>query len=496
MFLRPALHRRACQAALLGALGLAASSAPAAAATYDQVDRPTGAASDSPFLPSQSQPVLTSDSGRTSYFTQASFLSYDLEKPFPDTQVRDVVNNRTAALGLGGTQKVVGFDAAEKTHLIERYEPTLSSHSYLLKPVAGGPASPIPGSELASDAALSGNGKFVVLTGETIGTRVLTIATGAVRQVGTQVLELNRYSVSDDASVIAGTYENSSASDYSRGGYYRGSTFTTVQTPAIVSPNAATVAWVKVSPSYDTYDVVARRLSTGADVVSRAKDHSSAQLQWISPDGGKVVYAGTEANANYSKSALAVDTRTGAQTPFGGSYGSYLGGDEIAGTNPPFAVISRSGRYATVTYQGSHAALVDLTDRTLPGGGDPLSASSYFRPWISRDCPQSYDLPGDPDNSGIYFQLLQPASFAPRPLVATVSVAFDGKVVKTATLTKVYVDGEAPTPKSGFGLGLPQTVKAVTFRTSVVDARGRVVTGNQTQQVRACTPVVTPTEDQ
>lgn len=467
-----ALHGARCALAATAALALSVSCA--SAASYDQVDRGNGSVGASPFFPGQSHPVLTSDSGRRSWFsTTVAFAAPDFSALFPPVSVRDVVTDRTTSLALDGDSRIVGMDAAERTLLLQRiaYEGETLTSAFFTRPVGGGPERIVSDGKPAASAAISGDGRSIVLSSPDEGTRILTLATGASRTVGPQFVPLGRFSVSDDASVIGGP-----------GGYYVGGAFTEVPHSLVVSPNGSTVAWIEAAPASDARTIHARAITTGAELEKALPGYPT--IQWISPDGGRVVYADPQASVYSETRAGSFDTRTAETKPFSDAYGPFIGGNVLEDpSDRPAAVISRNGRFATINYAGGRSALVDLDGRTLPGGGDPLSASSYVQPSVSRFCVE----PGEADDfSYVLLALTRPAPWAPKPLAATVAVQFDGRVAKSALLTKPYDDANPTDPRGSVWLKLPTTVKSVSYRVTVLDARGRVVTGTGAQSPKDC----------
>lgn len=485
MFARSTLLHHGTRAALLAALGFAIAANAAQAATYEQVSRASGPAGAAPFAPDGALPRLTGDDGRHAYFTTFSPKDYSPVTPFGKVVGRDALTNVTTPFrgGPDGRTIIRGWDAAEKQILALRFDLS-TGYQHVLAPASGGPERVVfSDADFENpDVQITGDGKSLVFSSGQNGTRIQNLATGAVRQIDARSLSIGRASLSDDGSVIAGiSYD----AGQPVGGYFRAGTFTPLPGSAVVSANGRAVAYL--APGEPAVLHV-RSLPSGAETTSPVPAVAGAEpgIQWISPDGKRVVVAPRYSPA--PNGAQAFDVGPGRWNTFGGVYSGSIGGDEFTSGGGASSSISRSGRYATVRYQGQ-VALVDLTGRQLAGGGDPLSASSYFRPTTTRECNWNQD-PAWVDTSATVATFERPAPWVPKPLAATVTVSFDGKVAKSRALTKSVTPlgyGEPPLPAASLSVPVPQSATTVAVKTTVVDHAGRVVTGTKTETLEPCT---------
>ncbi len=479
--------RCATRAAVLAACGLGVCAVPAQAATYEQISRATGANGASPFVPEGAHPLLTADDGRRALFNTFNLREYSPITPLPKIVGRDALTNVTMPFrgGEDGRTKVLDWDRSEQQVLAWRFSLSVFAYEYVLAPTSGGPVRVVySDTEFENpDIQLTGDGTGLVFSSAVGGTRIKDLASDAIRPVGPEDLSLGRASVSDDGSVIAGTdYDTGQA----EGGYFSGGVYTPLPASALVSANGKAVVYlVPGEPSV----LHVRALPSGVETTSPVPAASGPEpaIQWISADGNRVVVAPKYTPAQYAAQAFEVGTKRWAT--FGGAFSGSIAGDELSGGSIPSSVLSRNGRYATLRY-GNQVALVDLTGRSLAGGGDPLSASSYFRPSVRRECNWGQE-PNWVDPSAAVATFERPAPWIPKPILAQVTIHFDGKAAGSRTLTKAVTpaSGDEPastSPQSTFSLPVPPSAETASVRTTIVDHAGRVITGVKTETLEPC----------
>lgn len=458
--------------AAAAATGIAAS--PAAADSYEQISRGTGAQGWAPFSYSI-QPKAASDTGR---YAVAS--SGPINGTLPPTLVRDIKSNTTTQLA-APNETVLGFDAAERLALVVRR--TEDQLTYLVRPVTGG-ADQVVTTKTTSinyvepTATISGNGKVVAIAGD--GVSLYTLATGAVKTYAIEAPRLNARSLSDDGSVIAG------GRSYSNGFTVIKGVAADLDYPAVVSPNGAVVVTLDdvAGAGYNADQIVAQRVSDGATKTIDMPAGEAGNLAWVSPDGSRAAIAPGVA----STKAYQVNFATAKWSTFGGAFTADLQADFFGFNTDPTAVISRNGRYAVVEYGGvfsGQAALVDLNGGDLPGDQEPLSASSYVMvtpPIATGDCATT--------ESKMVSNFFRPKTWAPKPRRAELIVTIDGK----ETLRKVFTRAFDTRDPNAFPIDTQEipfagNAKSITIRANVIDEQGRLVSTTETTKPFCLGPI-------
>lgn len=460
----PSSRRPRAAAALIAAAACSAALAgPALAGSYEQVTRASGAQGWAPFTYTY-RPVAVSDSGRfATYHAGPSALGSIA------SWTRDIVTNTRRKITTGDAL-VLQLTADDQTALIFK---NVGGHiAYALRPVGGGPDKLVyvttdDDNAIDSTAAVSGDGKTVAIA--TAVLRVITVATGATKTYPISNPRVNERTLSDDGTVLAGGRLFGGGFRIVRG------KLTELDFPAGVSPNGKVIVsqGSTQGPGGNVDQLVAYRVSNGAQKAFTYDPGVSGFLSWISPDGSRAAVS----NSGSSQISFA----TGKWSAFGGALAAQVDGD-LTGFNPEHSgAISRSGRYALIGYGNglnNQGAIVDLTGGDLPGAQEPLSASSYLTvrtPIATGPCDQEY---------GMTVLFLRPAPWAPwapLPRRASLVVTIDGEETFRQSFDRAF---DRSDPASGF----PELVRVpfhgddekIVLSATVVDDRGRTLTTEET----------------
>lgn len=371
---------------------------------------------------------------------------------------RNVVSNRTSRFASG---RLFAMDRAETTALTYVLDPP--NTRFYVQRLTGGPATEVATLSGGGSAALSGDGKTVVIADYDGGTSRYDIETGTTTPVTSSFLGIDRFSVSDDAKVVAGfALDRNGIKPI--GAIRTGGARIEVSGRAYVSPNGKTVFYLEEAAG----QLVTRDVATGTETRTAipATLGRLPNIMWISPDGTQVALSPSTDSASTdgappTAAAQAFHTDTGRWYRFGGAYAKYLydGGSGLGGRFQ----ISRNGRFATLEFN-EQVALVTF-GATLTGGGDPLSPAAYFGGSGPLRCSGAGFF-------GAY--LAQPAPWIRKPRTASVRVLADGALVQEGTTTTSSVPGTAEAVDGpAFGAEFAPTVENVSVQWTVVDGLGR-----------------------
>lgn len=441
-------------------------------------------------------PVFASDLGTTAAYSQDPWTWALTTRPQLTTGVRNTLTNRTTDLGLGAG-RLLQVDTAEQIGLFRQDLQTdnaVTSTFRVGRLDGRGPfrTLDIEGQNLNTKVVLSGNGKFVVTVTQEGALRRLNLATGVWTTIE-QYAEIGpRYSVSDDGQSIVGLQFDLEAQQINavvwgpngvkvlvpkypfQGGGYEpqlspdGSTAFTIDPPVYSEDESVP----PTEPGIVTHDVAT---GTSRRTVSAfVENFRDAKPIWISPTGDRVAYAlGTQSSLfGPRKPALALNTKTGEWSPFGGVFAtSMTSGGGYPETTP--TAVSRNGRFAAIAYN-RQVALVNLAGRPLLGnllGFDPLAPASYTVSYGLDWCGFS------PLSNGLTASFAQPASWIKPPRRAHVVVGDGRTVLQWADWTKPALapldDTPTTDPDSIFVTFPPEAPHTRTLAVDVVDGYGR-----------------------
>lgn len=489
---RPVPGRRRRSATLTFAttllVGAAATTAPdAAAGSYEQVTRASGAQGSSPFDSWVAQGGA-SDTGRFALYSSGPVFP-----PLQTLQVRDIVANTTRSYATN-VARIFGADRLEtKVLILRRVTPTADSDQQLVlvSTLTGGSKVLATFDDMSTvDAAISGDGNTIAIsefsyaTGDAVAsTKLVNLRTKAETPVptGLKAIRFSERSLSDDGKVLAGIV------DLDRGFYFARGQFVETPENTVVSPNGAIIAYSHATgPGEPPSEVQTKRLASGQ---VRAYPYPAGAgrgaVAWIAPDGSRIAISGDrEANTP----ARSVNLATGAWSTFGGPYALSLQWPITDSMTTPASTISRNGKYALIDYaQGNgsgQTAIVDLAGGDLPGGQEQLSASSYVRvsPLLAF-CglqAQVYMTYGKAD-----------APWLPAPRKARLEAFVDGVKVADQTYDSLQ---PAPDEESVFlPVPIAAGAKQLTYRATVVDGFGKTLKDTTTSDVN-CIGGITPPE--
>lgn len=461
-------------AALLAVAALSGVAAvPVAAAPYEQVNRATGAFGGSPLFGVTPRPTALGDVGRYAGWEE---VRTDSPGGLTDTAgfVRDIQSNTTFTYG-GGVRRVYSLDRAERRVLLLRTR--AGQQQVVALPVADGAplvVAQFPTTARMPEAALSGDGRKVVLSHESFGTRVYDLTGGVVRLQRTVssrwLAAIGPRAVSDDASVITGFDPNTAESVL----FARGTTrVIDAVLPAVVDPRGTSAAWT--SPR----GVTVRTLATGVERSWALPDGVFAEsgygALWLA-DGGAKVAVGAPGYLDPLpwRSARMLTTTTGAWAPFGDRFGASLPADLTP------APISASGRFALTP--GRQIILTDLTNRHIVGANEGLAAAAYLQggSFVSTCAePATFSL-----------GLLQPVPFVAAPVKAVVTAKVGATTIASGTITNAlpYGSFQLPDDRTGWIVSGDYDARGadVTLTVTVTDGSGRVLTETWTEPDPFC----------
>ncbi len=470
-------HRRCGRAigALFASAVLgAAVAAPAVAAPYEQINRASGAFGGSPLFGVTARPTALGDVGRYAGWE-------DVQQNSPggllDTAgyVRDIQSNTTYTYG-GGVRRVFSIDRAERRVLLLR---TRSGKQQIVaQPIAGGApllVAEFPEAARMPAAALSGDGRKVVVSQETVGTRVFDLTGGVVRLqrvVSPRFLDqLGPRAVSDDASVITGFDPNVAEQVL----FARGTTrVIDAVRPAVVDPRGTSVAWT--SPRGVTVRTLAAGTERSWPLPGGVSAESGYGALWVA-DGGVQVVVGAPSYLDPApwRSAQVLTTAPGTWAPFAGRFGSSLPAD----LSP--APISASGRLALTTGRRA-VVLTNLTNGHLVGANEGLAPAAYV------EGGSSVSVCSEP--ATLFFALQQPLPFVPAPAKAVLTATVGATTVASGTITNALPYGSFQLPEDPTGWVVTGEYDArgpeIKLTATVTDGAGRVLTESWTEPDPFC----------
>lgn len=475
--------RRLALAVLAVAAATSALPSWAAAAPYEQINRTSGANGTSPLWGYASRGTAVGDLGR-----YAGWEDTPSGVATPTTQgyVRDIVLNTTYTYG-GGVQRVYGFDRAETRALLLRTRS--GKRQVVVVPIAGG--APLIVAEFSDpaqrtpEAALSGDGRKVVVSAEGYGTKVFALTGGTVRlsRVLSATTWIDRFgsrAISDDGGVVLGYDAN--VGRWWIWGRSGGQRELWGAQGAAVDPIGTTAAWVNQSE----HRLIIRNLLTGADRSYPVNPTSEGpSVLWIAPGGTSLVLAqeyydtsgvGPAGAQRWSPGA----GQTSTSTPFGSRFSSVIRG----GYDP--TLISADGRFLlTGGSGGKPIALMSSSASHIVGANEGFSASAYL---LAGSFVETCGVPAK-------FQvgLVQPQPFVPKPVKAVLTARVDGRVIASGTISKAIAYGQVgyPLPEGEPGWLVEGDYDAATggdvsLTATVTDGSGRTTTESWVEPDQYC----------
>ena len=461
---RRSAARAAVPAVAISAIALSGA-APAVAGSYEQVSRATGAQGAAAFT-HYAQPLGVTDGGR-----YALFLDRWRNAPNTPLLLRDIVANTTTKLAqLPAYTQVFNLDKAQATMLLRE------DNAITLRSTAGAKLRTIATVDPDAypvNAALSGNGKVVVVNEGDKGIVWYDAATGAVtRKLERSDLKLSGQPISDDGSVIAGEQGTGGFGFYLKG---NGEPIDT-QWGSIVSGDGSTVVSIGVWNGNDI-DVIDTADGSKRTFPAARNDDWPKPIA-LASDGSTLV---TGSNGGPDRPANQLNLATGAWTVFGGAFTGNIRGD-LLGPTGRLTAFSPNGKSALLGYGGSffpaQLAVVNLAGGDLPGDQEPVSASSYV--YVEQPTAYNCATGGTDQINGI---VERPAAWLPKPLITQVRVAIDGKTALNKITTKPWDRSTTPYPAETDWLKVPfngATAKKITFSATTLDARGQIATSSET----------------
>ncbi len=465
------------RAPLLAAAALALAAPSAGAATYEQISRgdgPLGASSPV----GQSVEGVASDTG--------IFGIYSTLTPsngfFPETKsyLRNTLTNRTTPVNATG--QVFDVDRAERTLLT--YDFNFGGSAIAIAKPSGGAPQPVvtlPASGF-SNATLSGDGRTVAYSNYGLGVRLFDVATGQVTTPTPGYVGVDRYSLSDDATVLAGwLYDETAGTE--GGVIVKNGVRTEVSSRAHVSPNGNKAFYLADAPSGGK-ELVTRTLATGAETRKAIPAAiGTPYILWISPSGDRVA-VGPDTGYAYGPAPEAQVLSGNTWSVFGGAYSRQFA-DGTAAVSSKFS-ISRNGRYAVLPFN-EQVAIVALEGQLL-AANQPLSPAAYYG---GQATPQCY---GPFGAFGAY--LARPAAWAPAPRRAYLTLRSGSTVLLDRvqnTQAPIIPSGNNDEPRDeAYSVQVPTDDVPLTVEWTVVDHTGRTL--KETYTVPGC-PVFVPEEE-
>ncbi|MDO9353229.1 MAG: hypothetical protein Q7T55_06015, partial [Solirubrobacteraceae bacterium] len=372
------------EAAVVATESAAASAGIAPPTTSEQIDRADGQRGATTLKSLiTAEPVFASDDGRVGAYSGGP-STINLTFAPVSTVVRDAVASRSTDLGTVAG-KLLQVDRSETIGLFRQRIVDLEANtvvtSYSVARLDGrGPVRDLGIDYQYATVVLSGNGKYVIASTND-GLRRLNLATGVWTMIAT-FGAIEPRSVSDDGLTIAAVDFNPDTQEIAsvvfRGAkptrtvLVAGYPYAGNGTGPQLSPDGSTVVSFKPQLLEDQPPKVSvQNLATGK-VVETGIPYANAydaRPVWISPSGDRVAFAlGTQYQGfgDPLQPAKVLNVRTGKWSTFGGAFATSIKGSPTTLTMP--SAISRNGQYAVVEYN-SHAALVSLEGRPLPGSG-------------------------------------------------------------------------------------------------------------------------------
>lgn len=458
------------RAPLLAAAALALAAPSAGAATYEQISRGDGALGASSPV-GQSVEGVASDTGLFGIYS--TLMPTNGFLPDSTSYLRNTLLNRTTPVDTKG--QVFDVDRSERTLLT--YEFGFGGSKFAISKPVGGTSQPVvtlPSSGF-SNATLSGDGRTVAYSTFEGGTHFYDVATGAVTTPTPDFVGVDRYSLSDDAKVLAGwTYDE--AANTESGVIVKNGVSTTVSGRAHVNPNGDKVFYIADAADGGKV-LVTRRLANGVETRKAIPASvGTPYILWISPAGDRVA-VGPDTNYSYAHPGPEAQVLTGNRwSVFGGAYSREFA-NGTAAISSTFS-ISRNGRYAVVGFN-DQVALVALEGQLL-AAGEPLAPAAYYG---GRGTPQCYG-PFAPFSA----YLARPAAWVSAPRRAYLTLRSGTNVildhVQNTVPPQIPLGDNDETPDPAYDVQVPTDGVPLTLEWTVVDHTGRTLT--ETYTVPGC----------
>ena len=479
--------------------------APAAANTYEQITRASGASGISKLEYLRTTvPGYVSDLGIGASYTE-------IPSPFDfalrggrETTFRNTLTNqsRTAPAGAG---ELISVDRFERTGLWRRIEVVSEWERDVVWSVGRLDGTNLKDLDIQSDfgsdpVLLSGNGRFVVAS-DSKGLRRFDIQANTWTQIAPYGY-IGKYGVSDDGQTIAAIDFDQEAQRVDAVLYkgtqkvvlVAGADYRANGTEPKISPDGSTAFTVDPGGDYpEPTSLTAHKVGTNAKWTTTVPFEQTwnARTLWISPNGDRIAWALGWQDPAYPTSEPAQVWKVGSKrwTTFGGAFASGLRSDD---NSTQGSIVSRNGLFAAIGYN-DNVAVASLTGLPLLGnvrGREGLSASSYID-------TQGIDYCGFGWSSYFGAGFVRPAPWAPAPRSAKITVKNGDTVLEDQSWTRPangpggFGTGEEDVLGVYFPLGTEHTRH---LSLSVVDGYGRTVAEEFSKTLTCGAPAPAPAE--